>query len=65
MALPLTTDDLDEKTALVDNDSVMVFDSEDVDLSTSLPFWKKVKVSNLSNYSSNISGRLYLHSHIF
>lgn len=65
MANDLTTDDLTEKTALVDDDSICVFDSEDLDLTTSLPFWKKVKISNLANYSSNIAGRIYLHNNVF
>lgn len=63
MALGLVTTDLTEKTTLADNDQILVFDSEDIEPVSGLPYWKIVKLSNTSLYSANIASRIYLEMH--
>lgn len=65
MALGLVTTDLTEKTTLADNDELLVFDSEDIEPVSGLPYWKKIKASNTALYSANIAGRIYLEISVF
>jgi hypothetical protein len=64
MATDLVTTDLTEKTTLVENDEMLIFDSEDIDSTTSLPMWKIAKMSAFINFQANIASRLYLETHI-
>lgn len=65
MAIGITNADLDEKTDIVDDDEVLVFDSEDLDPSTSNYMWKTAKMSSINQYQGNVAGRLYLHANVF
>jgi hypothetical protein len=65
MVLGLVTTDLTAKTSVVDDDQFLLFDSEDIEPVSGLPYWKIIKASNMAAYTTNIAGRLYLEMHVF
>ena len=65
MAKDLVTTDLSYKTALADDDEFLIFDSEDIDTGTSLPYWKRIKAENTILDNANVASRIYLEMHIF
>jgi len=65
MAKDLVTTDLAYKSALADDDEFLIFDSEDIDTGTSLPYWKRIKAENTILDNANVASRIYLEMHIF
>jgi hypothetical protein len=65
MVLGLVTSDLTEKTSVSDNDEFLIFDSDDIEGVSGLPYWKILKASNIAAYTTNIASRIFLEMTVF